>query len=304
MKNWHQPREQSDDLPHPVELPVLRPDSHRNTKTDAPQPSDQSFLRQLGRVWIRRAMLLCAICAIALAVAVPLLSLLRVQGVYAVGASHYDEQAILDMAGIAVGDELLSTAPDAIEQHLLQNMPYLATVSVERTLRGQVTIVVTERTPLFALEMGEGQVALLDENMRILEIGQADTMNTILCQVRLELFSKGTEQEQQMTPGSTYQGNPKAIGKVTEILDAALFLCAETPLVCLDMRDPYDVMLTLSDGTVIALHECTSPQRQLRTAMDAIRTYRDFHGHVDGALRVDVDDFFRVSLRPLASASQ
>jgi hypothetical protein len=304
MKDQRQPREQTGDFLRPMELPVPHLDPQRCTVSDVPMPSEQGFLRQLGRVWIRRAMLLCAVCAIALAVTVPLLSLLRVQGIYAVGASYYDEQAILDMAGIAVGDELLSTAADEIEQRLLQNMPYLATVSVERTLRGHVTIVVTERTPYLVLEMEQGQAALLDENMRILEIGQADTMNTSLCQVRLELFSQGTEQEQQMTPGSTYQGNPKAIGKVTEILEAALFLCAETPLVCMDMRDPYDVMLTLSDGTVIALHECTSPQRQLRTAMDAIRTYRDFHGHVDGALRVDVDDFFRVSLRPLASASQ
>jgi len=228
--------------------------------------------------------------------------LLRVQGVYAVGASHYDEQAILDMAGIAVGDELLSTAPDETEQRLLRNMPYLATVSVERTLRGQVTIVVTERTPLFALEMGDGQVALLDEHMRVLELGQRDVIGMSLCQVAFELFPR--DDEQTMTPGDTYRGNPTAVGKVSAILEAALSLCPETPPVRLDMNDPYNVQLTLSDGTVIALHECTSPQRQLRTAMDAIETYRDFHGHVDETLRVDVDDFFRVSLRPLPPAGQ
>lgn len=302
MKDQRQPREQTGDFLRPMELPVLHLDPQRCTVSDVPMPSEQGFLRQLGRVWIRRAMLLCAICAIALAVAVPLLSLLRVQGVYAVGASHYDEQAILDMAGIAVGDELLSTAPDAIEQHLLQNMPYLATVSVERTLRGQVTIVVTERTPLFALEMGEGQVALLDEHMRVLEIGQDSVIGTSLCRVTFELFPR--DDEQTMTPGDTYRGNPTAVGKVSAILEAALSLCPETPPVRLDMNDPYNVQLTLSDGTVIALHECTSPQRQLRTAMDAIETYRDFHGHVDETLRVDVDDFFRVSLRPLPPAGQ
>lgn len=302
MKYWHQPREQSDDLPRPIELPVLRPDSHRNTDADAPMPSDQGFLRQLGRVWIRRAMLLCAIVAIATALSVPLLSLLRVQGVYAVGASHYDEQDILDMAEIAVGDELLLTTPQEIEQRLLQNMPYLATVSVERTLRGQVTILVTERAPYLVLEMGEGQAALLDEHMKILEIGQADALDTTLCQVAFDLFPQ--DNEQPMTPGSTYQGNPGAIGKVTEVLDAARSLCPDAPPARLDMSDPYNVALTLSDGTVIAMHECTAPERQLRTAMGAIRTYRDFHGHVDGVLRVDVDDFFRVSLRPLASGNQ
>ena len=302
MKNWRQPREQSDDLPRPVELPVPRPNAHRNADADAPMPSDQGFLRQLGRVWIRRAMLLCAIVAIATAVSVPLLSLLRVQAVYAVGASHYDEQDILDMAGIAVGDEMLLTSPQEIEQRLLQNMPYLATVSIERTLRGQVTIIVTERTPYLVLEMGQGQAALLDEHMKILEIGPADAMDTTLCRVAFELFSQGSEQP--MAPGSTYQGNPKAIGKATEIINAAHSLCPDAPPARLDMSDPYDVALTLSDGTVIAMHECTAPKRQLRTAMDAVRAYRDFHGHVGGTLRVDVDDFFRVSLRPLTAQSQ
>ncbi|MBE6620808.1 MAG: FtsQ-type POTRA domain-containing protein [Ruminococcaceae bacterium] len=302
MKDQRQPSERSEELSRSEELPVLRSDSHRHAQSDAPWTSEQGFLRQLGRVWIRRAMLLCAVCAIALAAAVPLLLLLRVQGVYAVGASHYDEQAILDMAGIAVGDELLSTAPDETEQRLLRNMPYLATVSVERTLRGQVTIVVTERTPLFALEMGDGQVALLDEHMRVLELGQRDVIGMSLCQVAFELFPR--DDEQTMTPGDTYRGNPTAVGKVSAILEAALSLCPETPPVRLDMNDPYNVQLTLSDGTVIALHECTSPQRQLRTAMDAIETYRDFHGHVDETLRVDVDDFFRVSLRPLPPAGQ
>ncbi len=302
MKNWHQPREQSDDLPRPVELPVPRPDTNRDAKTNAPMPSEQGFLRQLGRVWIRRAMLLCAMLAIATAVSVPLLSLLRVQGVYAVGASHYDEQSILDMAGIAVGDELLSTTPQEIEQRLLQHMPYLATVRVERTLRGQVTILVTERVPYLVLEMGQGQAALLDKHMRILDIGRTDTMDQSLCQAVFALFPQGTEQP--MTPGSTYQGNPKAIGKVIEILDTALSLSPDAPPTRLDMSDPYDVMLTLADGTVIAMHECTAPKRQLRTAMDAIRTYRDFHSYVDGALRADVDDFFRVTLRPLAPGSQ
>ena len=56
---------------------------------------------------------------------------------------------------------------------------------------------------------------------------------------------------------------------------------------------------TLSDGTVVALHECKDPERQLRVATEAIRTYRDFHGYLEGDVRVDVDDFFRVSLRPI-----
>ena len=280
-----------------MDLPALRKRS-RQAVPDAPALTEQGFLRQLSRVWIRRAMLLCAICAIALASAVPLLSLLKVQSVSAEGASHYEEAAILQAAGVFVGDDLVSTSPSDIEARLLDAMPYLATVRVEQTLRGRVIISVTERTPLFALRLGDGRVALLDDDMKILELGREGEIGAFLCQVSFALL---LEDEEDLTPGKMYRGNPDATDKVTLLLDACSMICPDTPATRLDMSDPYNVTLTLSDGTVVAMHECKDPTRQLRTAMDALMAYRELHGAMAEVIRVDVDDVFRVSLRPVAS---
>ena len=282
---------------HAPELPVLRPEGRKAPPSDAPVPSEEGFLRQLGRVWIRRARLLCAVLAVALAAAVPLLSLLRVREVAVVGATYYDTADLLAIADVSLGDELLITAPDEIEARMLASLPYLASARVERDLSGRVIITVTERTPYVALDIGKGNVALLDEQMKILEIVPAGAQDAALCRVAFALFTGGKAEE--LIPGDVYGGNPTAIEKVKALLAACRTICSDTTPVLVDMSDPYSTMLTLSDGTVVALHECKDPERQLRVATEAIRTYRDFHGYLEGAVRVDVDDFFRVSLRPI-----
>ena len=279
------------------ELPVLRPKSRKTPPSDAPVPSDQGFLRQLGRVWIRRAMLLCAVLAITTAAAVPLLALLRVKEVAIVGAVYYDTADLLEITGISMGDELLITDPEEIETRMLAGMPYLSSVQVERGLNGRVIITVSERTPYVALDIGKEKVALLDEQMKVLEIVPAGEQDAALCRVTFTLFADGSAKD--LIPGDTYGGNPTAIEKVKALLAACRTICPDTAPVLVDMSDPYSTTLALTDGTIVAMHECKDPERQLRVAMEAVRTYRDFHGYPEGALRVDVDDFFRVSLRPI-----
>ena len=139
----------------------------RTIDVQAPLPSDESFARQFLRVWTRRLMLLCAVGAICFAAAVPLLSLIKVKQIDVSGYARYDAETLTDGTGVAVGDELLSCSPGAIQTALLQGYPYLATVSVDRTLSGKISIVVTERTPRWALAMSKDQVALLDATMRV-----------------------------------------------------------------------------------------------------------------------------------------
>lgn len=287
---------------HAPTLPVLRPESRKTPPSDAPVPSEEGFLRQLGRVWIRRAMLLCAVLAIAAAAAVPLLSLLQVREVTIVGAAHYDTADLLAIADISVGDELLITDPEEIETRMLAGMPYLFSVQVERGLNGRVIITVSERTPYVALDIGKEKVALLDEQMKVLVIVPAGEQDAALCRVTFTLFADGSAKD--LIPGDTYGGNPTAIEKVKALLAACRTVCPDTNPVSVDMSDPYSTTLTLSDGTIVALHECKDPERQLRVATEAIQTYRNFHGYLEGAFRVDVDDFFRVSLRPIGYQDQ
>ena len=278
----------------------------RTIDVQAPLPSDESFVRQFLRVWTRRLMLLCAVGAICLAAAVPLLSMVKVKQIDVSGYAHYDAKTIADGTGVAVGDELLSCSPGAIQAALLQGYPYLATVSVDRALSGKISIVVTERTPHWVLSLSEDQVALLDDTMWVLEICPDSALGDALCVVEFELFppteeSEGEEQEdeppKEVTVGQTYDGNKPAIAKLNAIAEAMRGVALFDGVEHIDMSDPYAVNVTLSDGTVLLLHEALKPEEQLRAAQSAMEAYRAQSGDI-GSLRVDVDDFSRVNIRP------
>ena len=278
----------------------------RTIDVQAPLPSDESFARQFLRVWTRRLMLLCAVGAICFAAAVPLLSLIKVKQIDVSGYARYDAKTLTDGTGIAVGDELLSCSPGAIQTALLEGYPYLATVSVDRTLSGKISIVVTERTPRWALAMSKDQVALLDATMRVLEICPKSALDGALCLVELELFPQSEEIEgegqedeppKEITVGQTYDGNKAAIAKLNAIAEAMQGVALFDDVVYVDMSDPYAVTITLSDGTMLMLHECLKPAEQLRAVKSAMDAYRAQSGEI-GPLCVDVDDFSRVNIRP------
>ncbi|MBR2621856.1 MAG: FtsQ-type POTRA domain-containing protein [Clostridia bacterium] len=271
----------------------------------APIPSDERFVRQFLRVWTRRLMVLCALGAICLAAAVPLLSLLKVKQISISGQVYYDVQTILEGAGVGVGDELLSCSPGEIRTSLLQKYPYLSTVSVDRTVFGVINISITERTPVWALVLSEDGVALLDASMRVLEIRPKSELDETVCEIECELFlqSDNTEQDnaqpQEIRVGQTYDGNAVAIAKLSALAQAMQTTVFAHPATRIDMSDPYDVKMILKDGTVLMLHECLKPAEQLKEAQFAMQAYYAQSG-VTGPLRVEVDDSIRTNIRPLS----
>ena len=281
------------------------PPPARDPSGEAPMPSGEGFARQFFRAWTKRLMLTCGILAIALSAAVPLLSLVQVKEISLEGQAYYSEQTLLTTAAVSVGDELLSLSPAAIEKTLLNTHPYLETARVTRSLSGRLHIRVTERTPQWALYLSDTSVALVDETMQVLELTSDQSE---LCLVKWELFSGAQEGEVQqeephIVPGTPYRGNPEAIAKLGSIHAALLSLGYEEPPSMVDMSDRFYVTVHLSDGTLVALHECRSPNEQIRAALGALQAYRQQYGE-GGAMLVDVDDFSRVSLRPLPSDSQ
>lgn len=277
---------------------------------DAPMPSDEGYARQFFRVWTRRLMLLCALGAVLLSAAVPLLSLLRVSEITLEGEQHYLSDTLLATAAVSVGDELLALSPSEIEQTLLKSHPYLATAKVSRSLSGRVHIHVTERKARWALYLSEEGVALLDESMQVLELTLSEGD---LCLVKWELFVSSDEdtkeqenseqKEQIVTPGMPYRGNPEAIEKLAAIYGAMQSLGFDEVPELVDMSDRFAVTLHLTDGTAIALHECHAPTEQIRAALGALQAYRQQYGE-SGPMLVDVDDFSRVSLRPIPKSGQ
>lgn len=282
-------------------LTALIPLAHDPARSgEVPMPSGDGFARQFFRAWTRYLMLLCAILAICLTVSVPLLSRVRVRSVEVTGQGYYSEEVLSLATEIKIGDELLAISPGKIQRQLLEQYPYLSSVRVERTLSGRIHIAVTERTPAWAFYLSEERVALLDENMWVLEVLSPDKALG-LCTVKMELFTQtaGAEQENPaLEPGTTYNGNPSAVSKLAALSEAIDGLHLTEPPCLIDMSDLYAVRVCLGDGTEIALHECRLPNEQLRAGIGALQAYRAQHQN-DAPMLVDVDDFSRVTLRPV-----
>jgi hypothetical protein len=254
-------------------------------------------------------MLVCALLAVCTAAAVPLLSCLTIKQITLDGHAHYDAQMLIDSTGLSEGNELLSFSCDAVQSKLLQAYPYLAQVNVQRSLAGRISITVTERTPRWALYIAEDSFALLDEQMRVLELTDHNGAAS-LCTIKFELFSKADEnvdaekgeidgdEERVLEPGKIYKGNRLAITKLSALSAAWQTLGYQEQPALIDISNPYAVMVQFFDGTTLALHECADAERQLRAALSALDAYRLQSGY-DGPLWVDVDDFSRVSLHPI-----
>lgn len=271
--------------------------------SDAPKTSEEGFARQFFRVWTRRLMLFCGVCAVCLSAAVPALSTMKVEEITLDGHAHYEAETLLAGTGLSVGDELLAWSPREIEQSLLATYPYLETARVTRGVSGRVHVHVTERTPQWALYVSEESLAWVDASMQVLEL--APTRGE-LCLVKCELFcadQNGQAADESISPGTAYRGNVWAIEKLSDIHEALLSLGYDTPPDSIDMSDRYAVTLYLADGTTVALHECRAPAEQVRAALGGLQAYRQQYGE-SGPMLVEVDDFSRVSLRPLPQNGQ
>lgn len=267
-----------------------------------PIPSDAAFARRYLRVLTRRLMVVCALLIALSLSALPILSGLQVKQIVMEGCSYYDSRYLTDQSGVAVGDKLFACSPGDIQANLLGSCPYLASVSVDRRWNGTISISVRERTPRWALAVSSEKIALLDETMRVLEICSATDLEPGLCVISFELFPKSSEGEDKLVVGTTYDGNPAALNRLTTIA-TALSSAQETGLKQLDMTDPYDVVLTFADGDVYALGGCSSPKEQISKAQDSERAYRKQTGET-GPLRVEVDDFLHVIIRPMPQNSE
>lgn len=250
-----------------------------------PIPSEDTFIHRYLRIWTRRLMIVCIFFVVCCVIAVPALSRLRVKRILIEGCHYYDTNYLAEQSGVLIGEELLLCSPGEIQAELFSRCPYLLTVSVERSLRGDIYISVTERKPCFALLISPNEVALMDKEMRVLEICSFDGYEAFQDVVLIELPANAIEQA--IVPGQTYENDTGAVERLLALLEAWTSY-PEVLVRSLDMTDLYAVALTLQDGTIFALHDCADPQKQIYTALGALQAYRQKTGYMAPVI-VDVD---------------
>jgi hypothetical protein len=166
---------------------------------------------------------------------------------------------------------------------------------------------VTECEPRYALLLEDGRMALMDETRYVAEVRGGGELPEGPCAVRLPLPPLTQEQEdgeielldQVPVAGAYIQGSNAELA-LLDVLGQALEavpLTSDTALI--DLSDRYDVRLTLTDGTTVALHSAPQPERALRAVAASREVYLATHAAIPetSALALDVDESCRVSLR-------
>lgn len=93
----------------------------------------------------------------------------KIDTIEANSTEHYKQDELISASGIEIGDNLFKFRTSAIEKKLLEKYPYLASVSVTRSLPSTLVIKAVDSVPAAAINLANGGYCLIDEKGKLLE---------------------------------------------------------------------------------------------------------------------------------------
>lgn len=108
----------------------------------------------------------------------------KVQTIQVVGNLRYDKDAILQTASIQSGTNLFSVNEKEVEERLIRQYPYIASVKLERKWPDTLVVRITETEAFYAVkEQEKDSYALLSEDLKVLETGTY-TFGDAVCEIQ------------------------------------------------------------------------------------------------------------------------
>lgn len=98
----------------------------------------------------------------------------KIDSIEVTATEHYTENELISGSGVEIGDNLFTFRTSKVEKELLEKYPYLASVSVTRSLPSTLVIKAVDSVPAAAVSLTSGGYCLIDENGKLLE--QASTV--------------------------------------------------------------------------------------------------------------------------------
>lgn len=207
--------------------------------------------RDVGRRRLRRLVDLGLVLAVAAAFVGALRSpLLDVEELRIGGAGRTGVDAVVQAAGISVGDQLMDLRPQAIGRRIAA-LPWVLEVTVDRGLGGVVEVSVVERTPVAILGQG-AEAVLVDGLGRILApVGDApEAASSLVTVVGLP---------EDLDPGAFLPSG------ALDALEVATRLAAVVPGTVAEVVVGDDLVARLVDGGEVRLGDATRLAAKLRS---------------------------------------
>lgn len=196
-----------------------------------------------------------------------------------VGDSPYGDEEICEGAGVGIGDRLFSFSSVKAEARLMNSLPYIGSLDVERHIPDRITFTVTSEEPVYYTEI-YGKIYLLSDSLRLL--GEAgDTALESLVWLRLSAVGFA---EMGSLPSLVSEKGERQLGEITELVkNSALF----GRITVIDLRDDYRLSMVCDGKYLLEFGEYTDTETKLRIA-DAV--LKDDMFKSDNKARIDLSE--------------
>lgn len=191
------------------------------------EPEESGGRRTSARVVVGSIAALLVLVA-ALAAVAWFFPLLKVTGIEVTGATRTDPEIVEEVSGIAPGDNLLRVDATGAARNIVE-LPWVASVTVDRVLPGTVAVTLVEREAVIYVPRADGD-HVIDSEGRPIIIGQPP-FGTV--QVT------GTDEEDP-------EVLPAVISVVEAIRDRDPGLTGRIDSI--EARDQFDILIRLTDG--------------------------------------------------------
>ena len=106
---------------------------------------------------------------IVVAVVLSMVIFFRVQTIEVVGNNYYTPEEIMQSAGVAAGDNLLTLSRGSVAGNIMAQLPYIESVRVTRKLPNTLVLTVSEFATTYAVTDTEGDCYLITANGKVTE---------------------------------------------------------------------------------------------------------------------------------------
>lgn len=124
-------------------------------------PSDKRQIIKIAAMALMGALALVALTIFAC-------SFLPVTKVEVMGMTNFDKAEIVSLSGIKMGDKLYSIKTDEVEKHLLEVCPKFEEVEVKTRFPNTVIFNVTEKTPMWYIDIADSYY-VLDSKLEVID---------------------------------------------------------------------------------------------------------------------------------------
>lgn len=143
-------------------------DKKKSKKKKKPKRSKRRLKSKVKKVIIS---VVAVIILLLVAVILSLTVFFNITDIKITGSGTYSSEDIELYSGIDYGDNMFLIRSDDVAESLEQNLPYIYSVQIKRSLPSTVTIKITEATVAYTIEGEDETYIYLDDNLKVLEVG-------------------------------------------------------------------------------------------------------------------------------------